>query len=312
MVSEGYRALTQDELFGELNELREELEGAGLSDSAIEKRLNEQFQSWRNRGVDLSKLSAGLLAAVSGADVDTAANASANVAENNVLPLVLITIARIGIAVYTAYELYDTAKQAIAVADQIISGEGLTDEQIYNAALQLGVDVTLGYAVKKLKILEAAYNLAVRVGDKTGATRLLKAISQYRLEIDRSTLSANGFGGVKITKKGGGGAAKGSITEFVDGVTVLDRKTGTKLTGTVDLRPTIDRINSGGTFPHHNDGSVFRNKEGLLPSQPSGYYTEFVHPTPGISGPGPQRIIRGNGGELYYTPDHYSTFIPLN
>jgi filamentous hemagglutinin len=54
------------------------------------------------------------------------------------------------------------------------------------------------------------------------------------------------------------------------------------------------------------------NREGLLPKQGPGYYQEFVHPTPGVSGVGPQRIVRGQGGELYYTPDHYKTFIPLN
>jgi filamentous hemagglutinin len=82
--------------------------------------------------------------------------------------------------------------------------------------------------------------------------------------------------------------------------------------GTVDLGPTLKRIESGGSFPHRNDGSVFMNREGLLPTQPQGYYREFVHPTPGVSGPGPQRVIQGQGGEMFYTPDHYGTFIPLN
>ena len=54
------------------------------------------------------------------------------------------------------------------------------------------------------------------------------------------------------------------------------------------------------------------NKEGLLPARPRGYYREWVHPTPGVSGPGPQRIVTGSGGEVFYTPDHYKTFIPLN
>lgn len=44
---------------------------------------------------------------------------------------------------------------------------------------------------------------------------------------------------------------------------------------------------------------------------PVGYYTEYVHPTPGILGPGPQRIVVGQGGEMYYTADHYKTFIPF-
>lgn len=82
--------------------------------------------------------------------------------------------------------------------------------------------------------------------------------------------------------------------------------------GLVDLGPTLDRIANGGSFPHRRDGTVFRNREQLLPAQPPGYYTEFVHPTPGMNGPGVQRVIRGQGGEFYYSPDHYARFIPLN
>ena len=39
------------------------------------------------------------------------------------------------------------------------------------------------------------------------------------------------------------------------------------------------------------------------------YYREYVVPTPGINGAGPQRIVVGRFGEWYYTPDHYKTFI---
>ncbi len=49
------------------------------------------------------------------------------------------------------------------------------------------------------------------------------------------------------------------------------------------------------------------SREGRSP----GYYREYVRPTPGVSGPGPQRIVVGRGGEMYYTSDHYQTFIPL-
>uniref|UniRef100_UPI001C937AFB VENN motif pre-toxin domain-containing protein n=1 Tax=Yersinia similis TaxID=367190 RepID=UPI001C937AFB len=104
---------------------------------------------------------------------------------------------------------------------------------------------------------------------------------------------------------------------FIEGVTVKDIKTGQTFSGTVDLKPTLDRIASGGTYPHRNDGTVFKNlpdrdtsKIGL-PSQPIGYYKEYVHPTPNISGPGPQRVIVGKNGEAYYTNDHYKTFIKI-
>lgn len=79
------------------------------------------------------------------------------------------------------------------------------------------------------------------------------------------------------------------------------------LRGTVDVRATVKEIQAGKLPPR----AVFRNDEGLLPKQPPGYYQEFVHPTPGVAGVGPQRIIRGQGGELYYTPDHYRTFVRL-
>lgn len=98
-------------------------------------------------------------------------------------------------------------------------------------------------------------------------------------------------------------------TRFIEGATVVDQKTGKVYQGTVDLGPTLDRIKSGGSYPHKNDGSVFKNNGGDLPVQPAGYYKEYVHPSPGISGPGPQRIVVGKGGEMYYTSDHYKTFI---
>ncbi len=79
----------------------------------------------------------------------------------------------------------------------------------------------------------------------------------------------------------------------------------------VDLQPTLDRIDAGISFPSRNDGSTFRNAQGLLPPETPGYYTEYVLPTPSVSGPGPQRIVTGAGGDVWYTPDHYTTFIPV-
>jgi guanyl-specific ribonuclease Sa len=82
--------------------------------------------------------------------------------------------------------------------------------------------------------------------------------------------------------------------------------------GTVDLGPTLDRIARGEKYPHRNDGAVFGNREGRLPKKPKGWYREYVVPTPGQKGPGPQRIVLGREGEAFYTPDHYETFILLN
>jgi guanyl-specific ribonuclease Sa len=74
---------------------------------------------------------------------------------------------------------------------------------------------------------------------------------------------------------------------------------------------------AGEKFPHRNDGSVFKNrplpgeKVPELPVKPEGYYREFVHSTAGIDGPGAQRVVIGRGGEIYYTPDHYKTFVEV-
>ncbi len=78
-----------------------------------------------------------------------------------------------------------------------------------------------------------------------------------------------------------------------------------------DLDATLQRIARGERFPHVRDGTVFQNKEGRLPLKPPGYYKEYVVPTPGVSGPGARRVVIGAGGEVYYTPNHYDSFIQV-
>lgn len=81
--------------------------------------------------------------------------------------------------------------------------------------------------------------------------------------------------------------------------------------GDMDLTGEIARIKEGDKLPFSHDGTIFQNREGRLPRKETGYYHEWVVLTPGQSGPGPQRIITGKGGELYYTHDHYKTFQQL-
>jgi hypothetical protein len=92
----------------------------------------------------------------------------------------------------------------------------------------------------------------------------------------------------------------------------LESASSQELIDAFGIGKTIDRINNGESYPHRNDGTTFKNNEGFLPDQPLGTYKEYVHPTPGISGPGSQRIIFGPSGEIYYTPDHYGVFIRIN
>ncbi|WP_415839444.1 ribonuclease domain-containing protein, partial [Nocardioides zeicaulis] len=72
---------------------------------------------------------------------------------------------------------------------------------------------------------------------------------------------------------------------------------------------TVDLIERGGPFPEpDHDGGVFGNREGLLPDEDDGYYREYTVPTPGSPDRGGRRIIAGDGGELYWTADHYASF----
>jgi len=76
-----------------------------------------------------------------------------------------------------------------------------------------------------------------------------------------------------------------------------------------EAREVLALIRQGGPFRYDKDGSVFRNREGLLPEQPAGYYAEYTVPTPGANDRGARRIVAGGRprgtGDNYYTDDHY-------
>jgi hypothetical protein len=111
------------------------------------------------------------------------------------------------------------------------------------------------------------------------------------------------------------GAVTGRSGRFQDVLSnrvIYDRDGRAIYRGDVDLSGTLKRIERGERLKHANDGATFQNRERRLPRQPLGYYREYVHPTPQVSGPGPQRIVTGEAGETYYTPDHYRTFIRID
>jgi ribonuclease T1 len=73
-------------------------------------------------------------------------------------------------------------------------------------------------------------------------------------------------------------------------------------------RETLRLIERGGPFPYDKDGSIFQNREGILPSRPRGYYREYTVITPGENDRGARRIVAGERDESYYTDDHYDSF----
>ncbi len=83
-----------------------------------------------------------------------------------------------------------------------------------------------------------------------------------------------------------------------------------------EAQATLARIKAGGPFAYAKDGSVFGNREKILPARVRGYYREYTVPTPGARDRGARRIVAGAGsagdvrtsGEYYYTGDHYNSF----
>ena len=54
------------------------------------------------------------------------------------------------------------------------------------------------------------------------------------------------------------------------------------------------KIRSNFAFTHPKDGSIYQNREHLLPDKDVGYYREYTVPTPNINTRGSRRLIIGN------------------
>ena len=72
-------------------------------------------------------------------------------------------------------------------------------------------------------------------------------------------------------------------------------------------------IEKGGPFKYDKDGTVFGNREKLLPARQRGYYREYTVRTPGESSRGARRIVCGGQqprapDACFYTDDHYASF----
>ena len=71
-------------------------------------------------------------------------------------------------------------------------------------------------------------------------------------------------------------------------------------------------IVSGGSLPYEKDGSVFGNRERILPQRKRGYYREYTVALPNASSRGARRIVCGGAATppdvCYYSADHYNSF----
>jgi ribonuclease T1 len=81
----------------------------------------------------------------------------------------------------------------------------------------------------------------------------------------------------------------------------------------VQAQRTHQLILSGGPFPYAKDGTVFGNRERLLPAHARGHYREYTVRTPGARNRGARRLVCGGDvptrpQACYYTEDHYASF----
>jgi len=112
------------------------------------------------------------------------------------------------------------------------------------------------------------------------------------------------------------GAAAAVLSALLVGGTVATASPAAAAVGSIcysalpsQAHDTLDLIEQGGPYPYSQDGTVFQNREGVLPSQSTGYYHEYTVITPGSSTRGARRIVTGEESqEDYYTADHYETF----
>ncbi|MFV0132881.1 ribonuclease domain-containing protein [Streptomyces sp. HMX87] len=114
------------------------------------------------------------------------------------------------------------------------------------------------------------------------------------------------------------GAAAALLSALLVGGTVSATPAGAAVSAVGDIcysalpaqaHDTLDLIEQGGPYPFEQDGTVFQNREGLLPGQPTGYYHEYTVITPGSETRGARRIVTGEEHrEDYYTADHYASF----
>ena len=83
-----------------------------------------------------------------------------------------------------------------------------------------------------------------------------------------------------------------------------------------EARQTQRLILTGGPFPYAKDGTVFGNRERLLPRQVRGFYREYTVRTPGAKNRGARRIVCGgrqptDPETCFYTDDHYMSFMRI-
>lgn len=170
----------------------------------------------------------------------------------------------------------------------------------------IGLGVTILALILGIVLLAGCSTSTDRAAGTTSTTNTTSTAQNPGAK--QSTGSRGGASSAYGTSSRTSGSSYGSSgTSSADGLPTI---------AYADLPPqaqqTIERIDAGGPYPYpRNDNVVFHNRNRVLPKQPDGYYREYTVKTPGLSNRGPRRIIKGRDGQLYYTADHYNTFMRI-
>ncbi|MEL6977359.1 MAG: DUF637 domain-containing protein [Pseudomonadota bacterium] len=158
--------LTAD-LYQELVLDIEALEASGRSP----EEMAAFFDRWRDVGVDITRLAGALTALGLGADPNTGAYTAGNVADNNILPAIVL-IVKGGLIAWTAYEVYQFAQDAEAFIEKVNNGHYEGDDgydQLRADAIALGGDafanIVLGKVTKTAGAVFKASDFAVDIGE---------------------------------------------------------------------------------------------------------------------------------------------------
>lgn len=122
------------------------------------------------------------------------------------------------------------------------------------------------------------------------------------------------IGVVLATLGGGGGASWARDARDVLSPDRTERMESSIALGELPIqgRRTYQAIFEGGPFRYDKDGSVFGNRERLLPRERRGHYREYTVDTPGARNRGARRIVCGGPTRApeacWYTADHYTSF----
>lgn len=192
--------------------------------------------------------------------------------------------------------------------------------------------------VQKKQIYLSATNLTIKYGEKAPLTLVnaVKSVAWFSgntkiAYVENGSVSAKSVGETTVTAKCDGMSYNCKVTVVSgeseelteDGIYTSKEKvalyihTYQKLPSNFITKEEAQSLGwSGGSLLQYAPykclgGDKYFNYEGKLPSETGRQYYECDINTLGALQRGTERLVYSNDGLIYYTPDHYETFVPL-